>query len=82
MEESRDRWAALMRGIAVDLEIEAEKLVELVERYALTIGLEQLEAALLACREAAIGLGTPQVEALDAAQQAVHLLRGDVENSG
>jgi len=79
VEESRDRWAALMRGIAVDLEIEAEQLVELVERYALTIGLEQLEAALLACREAATALGTPQVEALETAQRAVHLLREDLE---
>lgn len=77
MEESRDRWAALMRGIAVDLEIEAEKLVGLVERYALTIGLEQLEAALLACQEAAVALGASEVEALDAAQRALHLLRGD-----
>ncbi|MGH7643146.1 MAG: hypothetical protein ACRENX_09075 [Candidatus Dormibacteria bacterium] len=76
LEEARDRFAALMRGIAVDLEIEAEQLVPLVERYGLAIALEQLEAALQACREAAAALASPQIEALDAADAAVRLLRG------
>ncbi|HVB54220.1 MAG TPA: hypothetical protein VNF24_08550 [Candidatus Acidoferrales bacterium] len=75
LEEARDRFAALMRGIAVDLEIETEQLVDLVEQYGLAIALEQLEAALLACREAAAALATPQIAALDAAEQAVRLLR-------
>jgi len=75
LEEARDRWAALMRGIAVDLDIEPEQLVELVERYGLAIALEQLEAALLACREARTELAKPQIEALDAAQAALALVR-------
>jgi hypothetical protein len=79
LEEARDRWAALMRGIAVDLEIEPDQLVETVERYDLALALEQLEVAIAACREAAASLETPQIDALKAAELAVRLLRGGVE---
>ncbi|MGC2191927.1 MAG: hypothetical protein WA751_06310, partial [Candidatus Dormiibacterota bacterium] len=81
LEDARDRWAALMRGIAVDLEIEAEQLVKMVERYGLSIALEQLEVALLACREAATTLAVPQIDALEAAQAAVRVLRAEPQES-
>lgn len=81
LEEARDRWAALMRGIAADLNVGADQLVELVERFGLAIALEELEAALLACREATTAPGAPQIEALDAAQVALRLLRGSAATS-
>jgi hypothetical protein len=81
LEDARDRWAALMRGIAVDLEIESEQLVEMVERYGLSIALEQLEAALLACREATTALAVPQIDALETAQAAVQVLRAGTQES-
>lgn len=75
LEEARDRWAALMRGIAVGLGLEAEDLVRLVEPYGLAVALDQLEAALLACREAGATLTDPQVGALDAATEALRSIR-------
>ena len=70
-----------MRGIAADLNVGADQLVELVERFGLAIALEELEAALLACREATTALGAPRIEALDAAQVALRLLRGSAATS-
>src|SRR5580658_8068429 len=46
LEDARDRWAALMRGIAADLAIEPSQLVAMVEEYAMGIALEELEGAL------------------------------------
>jgi hypothetical protein len=75
LEEARDRWAALMRGIAVDLSLEPEELVGRVETYALALALEDLEVSLLACRQAATSLGADATQALETAQTALRLLR-------
>ena len=76
LEDSRDRWAALMRGIAADLNIEPSQLVATVEQYALEIALEELEAALLAASEAAASLAAPLPGALEATRRAILLLGG------
>lgn len=76
LEAARDRWAALMRGLAADLNIEPSLLVAAVERYALDIALEELEAALLGARDAAALLGGAPPEALAASQRALLLLGG------
>ncbi len=58
LEESRDRWAALMRGLAVDLERDPESLVDLVEELALRQSIEQAETTLSAAADSAAQLGT------------------------
>jgi hypothetical protein len=75
LEEARDRWAALMRGIAVDLNIDPEQLADQVEAHAFEIALADLEVSLLACREVGRALGAAETGALESAQQAVQALR-------
>jgi hypothetical protein len=82
LENARDRWAALMRGIAVDLSLEPEELVGRVESYALDLALEDLEVSLLACREAATSVGADVTEALETAQTALRLLRKSTAADG
>lgn len=77
LEDARDRWAALMQGIAIDLNIESAALVEQVEALALAVALEQLEDALLACRAALTDRGGPPLEALESAKIAVERLRAE-----
>lgn len=79
LEEARDRWAALMRGIAVDMDIAPDDLVRRVESDALTLALDDLESSLLACRDAAAALGHDVTQQLDAARTAIRLM---VEQSG
>ncbi len=74
LEDARDRWAALMRGIAVDLGVEPDRLVGMVEHHALEIGLEQLEAALLACRDAAAAMNLLEIPSLEVVQRAIELV--------
>jgi len=77
LEEARDRWGALMRGIAADLAIEPSRLVTMVEEYAMGIALEELEEALRGAREAAASLGGSRPDALAAAESALQLLRAE-----
>jgi ketopantoate reductase len=74
LEEARDRWAALMRGIAADLNLEPALLVEKVEKYALEIAIEETAAALANARDAATALGSVAPEALAMAQAALDQL--------
>ncbi|HUY24944.1 MAG TPA: hypothetical protein VMV09_06535 [Candidatus Saccharimonadales bacterium] len=77
LEEARDRWAALMRGIAADLAIEPSRLVTMVEEYALGIALEELEESLRGARDAVSSMGGSGPDALAAAESALQLLRGE-----
>ena len=77
LEEARDRWVALMRGIAADLAIEPGLLVSMVEEYALGIALEELEEALRGARDAVTALGGSGPDALAAAESALQLLRAE-----
>jgi hypothetical protein len=77
LEDARDRWAALMRGIAADLAIEPSRLVTMVEEYAMGIALEELAEALRGARDAAASLGGSGSDALAAAESALHLLRAE-----
>ena len=74
LEEARDRWAALMRGIAVDMDIAPDDLVQRVESYALILALDELESSLLACRDAAAALGHDVTQQLDTARTAIRLM--------
>jgi len=76
LEDARDRWAALMRGIAADLAIEPGGLVTMVDRYGMGIALEELEEALSDVRDAAASQGGPEAQVLAAAESALELLRG------
>ncbi|HEY6537422.1 MAG TPA: hypothetical protein VI138_00070 [Candidatus Dormibacteraeota bacterium] len=80
LEGARERWGALMGGIATDLDISTADLAARVESHAFLAALEQLEACLAACREAAGDLDRAALEALDLAQAAVLRLRGDRES--
>ena len=73
LEEARDRWAALMRGIAVDM-VAPDDLVRRVESYALILALDELESSLLACRDAAAALGHDVTQQLDTARTAIRLM--------
>jgi hypothetical protein len=75
LEDARDRWAALMRGIAADLGVEPSRLVSMVEQYGMGIALEELEDALLGARDAAASRGGSEPDALAAAETALQLLR-------
>jgi hypothetical protein len=75
LEDARDRWAALMRGIAADLAIEPARLVTMVEQHGMGIALEELEEALRGARDAAAAHGDPGPEVLAAAESALQLLR-------
>ncbi|MFZ0995834.1 MAG: hypothetical protein WAO09_07650 [Candidatus Dormiibacterota bacterium] len=75
LEDARDRWAALMRGIAADLAIEPSRLVTMVEQHGMAIALEELEAALRGARDAAAAQGGSHAPALTAAESALQLLR-------
>jgi hypothetical protein len=74
LEDARDRWAALMRGIAADLAIEPSQLVAMVEEYAMGIALEELEGALQGARDAAATRGGSGHQALAAAESALQLM--------
>ncbi|MGC1184213.1 MAG: hypothetical protein WBA31_03555 [Candidatus Dormiibacterota bacterium] len=82
LEEARDRWAALMRGIAVDMSIAPEDLVQRVESYALGLALDDLESSLLACRDAAAALGQDVSQALETARTAIRLMRPNSGSEG
>ncbi|MGH7705393.1 MAG: hypothetical protein ACRENY_05950 [Candidatus Dormibacteria bacterium] len=75
VEDARDRWAALMRGIAVDLDLAPELLSEIVQRHSLAVSLDLLEEALRACRDSAPGLAPSELTAWDAAQAVLQELR-------
>jgi hypothetical protein len=75
LEDARDRWAALMRGIAADLAIDPSLLVTMVNRYGMGIALEELEEALGGVRDAAASQGESDSQVLAAAESALQLLR-------
>jgi hypothetical protein len=75
LEDARDRWAALMRGIAADLAIEPSRLVAIVEEYAMGIALDELEGALQGARDAAATRGGSGHQALAAAERALQIMR-------
>lgn len=75
LEDARDRWAALMRGIAADLAIEPSRLVAMVEEYAMGIALEELAEALQGARDAAASQGGSGHEALAVAESALQFIR-------
>ncbi len=74
MDKARDRWGALMRGLAADLDISPEDLVIRVESAAVRLGIRDVRAAIAAGLEAAnsgISLGPGYVSALQAALAAL-----------
>jgi sirohydrochlorin ferrochelatase len=75
LEDARDRWAALMRGIAADLAIEPARLVTMVEQQGLAIALEELEEALHGARDAAASQVGSDPQVLAAAESALQVLR-------
>jgi hypothetical protein len=76
LEDARDRWAALMRGIAADLAIEPSRLVDMVDQHVMGIALEELEEALRGARDAATSQGGSAPQVLAAAESALQLMRG------
>lgn len=56
LEEARDRWGALMRGLAADLGVSPSELVPRVERSALELALTDAAALLRAASAAAASL--------------------------
>jgi hypothetical protein len=70
LEKARDRWGALLRGLAGDLDLSPEALVELVEATALEMALadatQALDVAVAAARSAK-DPATATVQAITAA---------------
>lgn len=84
LEEARDRWAALARGLAADLDMPPETLVELVEGRAYHISRQELLTILelwAASADTAAAPGGPLRPDVDQALGALRRL-GKVGGSG
>jgi hypothetical protein len=75
MERARDRWGALMRGLAGDLDLGQEDLVELVEAAALDLAVADAAAALEVAIAAARAAQDPDAATLAAITAAAARLR-------
>jgi hypothetical protein len=75
MEAARDRWGALMRGLAGDLDLGQEDLVELVETAALELAVADAAAVLELALAAARAGKDPDLAIVDALTSAAARLR-------
>jgi hypothetical protein len=75
VEKARDRWGALLRGLAGDLDVTPEALVELVEAIALDTALADAAQALDVAAAAALSAGDPAASTVDAITAAAERLR-------
>lgn len=79
LEEARDRWAALARGLAADLDLDPESLVGMVEGRAVQIGRQELLTIveLWAASAAAVAPpGEPIPQEIQSALEALRRLSG------
>ena len=73
LEQARDRWGALMRGLADDLDLGSEELIQMTESAAIEISIQNALSALEAGLAAAHV--RPDPKALALLQEALTLLR-------
>ncbi len=75
LERARDRWGALMRGLAADLDLSPEELVPMAETRALRLAILDASQILRAAMEAAARLGNLDDPSSRAIQDALAALQ-------
>lgn len=74
LEKARDRWGALMRGLAADMDLGPEELVPRVEAAAIRLAVREAQQALRAALESAVALPGPDSELSSRLRQALGVL--------
>ncbi|MHB1501701.1 MAG: hypothetical protein ACYCYK_11150 [Candidatus Dormibacteria bacterium] len=74
LEKARDRWGALMRGLAADIDLGPEELVPRVETAAIRLAVLEAQQALGAALESARALPSPDSELGSRLRQALGIL--------
>ena len=75
LERARDRWGALMRGLAADLDLTPEELVPMAEASALRLAILDASQILRTALEAADRLGDPEDPSRRTLQDALAALQ-------